>query len=209
MHRVALSCIGVVLLLCSTGNAAVFRFDTDPFAGVTLTPGRDVIGGEAFITFTIPDDVFSLESTVFGTGNTVNFVNDVAANIPAGANVIVLRSFDNDADPTTPFGAGTAAALIASQMTASGPGFFIYFNQNLDLPRLVFSTDLGDPTADLKILFRLENLDGQAGRDAMPTFTEANFVITTIPEPSTFLTISSAGLLVAWSYARRRKRTQG
>ena len=33
-----------------------------------------------------------------------------------------------------------------------GPGFFIYFNSGLDLPRLVYSTDLSDNTADLKVL---------------------------------------------------------
>jgi len=201
----------VLLALCSTASAATFRFDTDPFAGsnALTEPGRQVVGGETFIDFSIPMDIFSLESTVFGVSSPVSFVNDVASALPSGGvNTIVLQTFDNDDDPTTPFGAGNAANLIAGQITIPGPGFFIYFNQGLDVPRLVFSTDLSDNTADLKILFRMVNLSGQAGRDAMPTFTADNFVITTIPEPSSLTLMSAAGLIGAccWFVRRRRPR---
>src|SRR5688572_31722039 len=205
MRRATLfSAVIVLLVLCPVPNADTFRFDTDPFAGSTAltTPGRQVVAGETFITFSIANDVFSLESTVFGVGSSVNFINSLAAGIPTGGvNVIVLQSFDNDNNPATPFAAGNAADLIASQITTPGPGFFIYFNQGLDLPRLVFSTDLNDNTADLRVLFRMTNLSGQSGRDAIPTFTAANFVITTtaVPEPSTVVLLvigmMSAGLL--------------
>ena len=210
MRRTTFYCIGVaLLLLCSTANAATFRFDTNPFAGSTAltTPGRQVVGGEASITFSIAADLFSLESTVFGVASSVNFVNDVALNLPtSGVNIIVLQTFDNDANPATPFAAGNAANLIASQITTPGPGFFIYFNQGLDLPRLVFSTDLNDNTADLKILFRMTNLTGQGGRDAIPTFTAANFAITTtVPEPSNFFMITAVGVIGACCYILRRR----
>jgi hypothetical protein len=199
--------VGAALLtLCTTLNAASFRFDTDPFAGSTAltTPGRQVVGGEASITFSIPDDVFSLESTVFGVGTSVNFVNDLAANLPAsGVNVVVLQTFDNDGNPATPFGAGTAANLIAGQITTPGAGFFIYFNQGLDLPRLVFSTNLDDSDADLKILFRMTNLTGQGGRDLIPSFAASNFNVTTTPEPSSFLLIPIVGAIGV--YIRRRR----
>jgi hypothetical protein len=179
MRSSAFYSIGVVFLaLCSTAHASTFRFDTDPFAGTNVLniPGRQVVGGENFISFSIPTDVFSLESTVFGVGSTVNFVNASASSLPtAGVNVVVLQTFDNDANPLTPFGAGNAADLIADQITNPGPGFFIYFNQSLNLPRLVYSTDLSDNNADLRILARMLNLTGQAGRDAMTTFTAANF----------------------------------
>ncbi len=212
MSRFVLAIAVICLTLSATAHATVFRFDTDPFAGSTAltTPGRQIVGGETFITFDIATDIFSLESTVFGVGSSVLFVNDLAANLPTGGvNVIVLQTFDNDADPTTPFAAGNAANLIADQITSPGPGFFIYFNQNLDLPRLVFSTDLDDNTADLKILFRMTNLTAQGGRDAIPTFTEANFEITTVPEPSTLLMVTTAGASLACRYAWRRRRTRG
>src|SRR5262245_34075530 len=80
-------------------NAATFRFDTDPFAGSNAlkTTGRQIVGGEAFINFNIATDIFSLESTVFGTSDKVQFVNTVAANLPSsGVNIIVLESFDDD-----------------------------------------------------------------------------------------------------------------
>lgn len=211
MYRSILS-IGVVTLLFSAiANATVFRFDSDPFAGSTAptTPGRQVVGGETFINFNIATDVFSLESGVFpGVGTQLHFVNDVVGNLPTGnVNVVVLRTFDNDANPATPFAAGNAADLIAGQITAPSPGFFIYFNQGLDLPRLVFSPDLNDNTSDLKVLFRMTNLTGQAGRDAMATFTAANFQITAIPEPSAVLMVTTAGALLG-GYAWRRRRAR-
>jgi hypothetical protein len=211
LKKQLVSILSTVLILAgvvSIVNATTFRFDTDPFEGSTAltTPGRQIVGGEDFITFNIATDIFSLESTVFGVGNEVLFANDVAPNLPtSNVNVIVLQTFDNDADPATPFAAGTAANLIAAQITSPGAGFFIYFNQGLDLPRLVFSTDLDDNTADLKILFRMENLTGQGGRDAIPTFTESNFEITTVPVPSTMLLLGS-GLLGLWGARKKFKK---
>jgi hypothetical protein len=212
MRRSTFYCIGVALLaLGSTGNAATFRFDTDPFAGTTAltTPGRQIVANESFINFSIAADVFSFDSNVFGVGSSVNFINALAPNLPTGGvNVIVLQTFDNDANPATAFAAGNAADLIASQITTPGPGFFIYFNSALDLPRLVFSTDLNDNTADLKILARMLNLTGQSGRDAIPTFSAANFAIT-IPEPSSLFLVAAAGVIGAWrSVFRRKARTR-
>lgn len=204
--QIALFILNVFLISAATANADSFRFDTDPFAGsaALTTPGRQVVGGEAFISFNIAADVFSLESTVFGVGNQVLFANDAAANLPAsGVNVVVLQTFDNDNNPATAFGAGNAANLIADRITSSGAGFFVYFNSGLDLPRLVYSTDLSDNTADLRILFRLTNLAGQAGRDAIPSFSAANFEITTVPEPAALLLLG-VGLIVCAGYGRKK-----
>jgi hypothetical protein len=209
--HIAIAC----LAFSSTASATTFSFVTDPFAGSTAlsTPGRQVVGGEDFIAFDIAADNFLLDPAVFGVGNDVLFANDLAENLPtSNVNVIVLQSFDNDNDPSTPFAAGTAANLIATQITSSGPGFFVYFNQGLDLPRLVFSTDLSDNTADLKILFRMTNLTGQTGRDAIPTFTESNFAFVQepapVPEPSTLL-MTAGGMVGAVRCLRRRRRIRG
>lgn len=199
--------------MCPTSRATTFRFDTDPFAGTNVlnTSGRQIVGGEDFISFSIPADTFSLESTVFGVGSSVNFVNAPASTLPTGGvNVVVLQTFDNDANPGTPFGAGNAADLIASRITTPGPGFFIYFNQSLDLPRLVYSTDLSNNNADLKILARMLNLNGANGRNAIPNFTAANFAITTassaVPEPSTLPILMGLGLVAMGGTILRRKR---
>jgi hypothetical protein len=196
------------MLLSTTANATVFNFATDPFAGsaALVTPGRQVVGGEDSITFSIATDVFSFASGVFGIGDTINFASGLAGALPTGGvNAIALLSFDDDANAATAFGAGNAANLIAAQITTPGPGFFIYFNQGLDLPRLVFSTDLNDNTADLKIMARMQNLGGQPGRDAMSTFTAANFQISRVPEPASSLTVIMAvAALMAGSRVFRR-----
>jgi hypothetical protein len=137
-----------------------------------------VVGGENFVNFSVATDVFAFDSRVFGIGHNIQFASGLAGALPVRRlNVIVLQSLDDDGNPATPFGAGNAANLIAAQITRSAPGFFIYFNQPLDLPRLVYSTDLSDNTADLKIVARMVNLTGQAGRDDLAKFTAANFAV--------------------------------
>lgn len=199
----------VVLTFPATAGAAVFTFATDPFEGsaALTTPGRQVVGGESLITFSIASDVFLFDPAVFGIGTDVHFANDVVGNLPTtDLNAIVLQTFDDDANPATPFAAGNAASLIAAQITSPGPGLFVYFNQGLDLPRLVFSTDLSDNASDLRILARLTNLTGQAGRDAMPIFTAANFEIAQVPEPASLLFLMAAGSVWAGRLGLRRLR---
>ena len=194
-----------VLMLNAKANAAPILFDTDPFAGSTAltTPGRQIVANELFTVFDIATDVFTFDASVFGI-TSIDFANDVVGNLPtSGVNTVVLRTFDNDNDPMTPFGAGNAANLIPDRLTSPTPGFFVYFNQGLDLAILVFSTDLNDNTSDLKVLARLTNLTGQAGRDSFPQFSEANFAISQVPEPSTLsLLIAAGGLLAARSRFR-------
>jgi hypothetical protein len=194
--------------LAADTRAATISFLTDPFDGSTAltTPGRQVVGGEPFINFDIAQDVFAFNETFFAV-DPINVFNGEAPSIPAtGVNTVVLRTFDNDADPTTAFGAGNAANLIAAQITTSAPGFFIYFNSGLDLARLVYSTDLGDNTADLKILARILNLSGQDGRDAMADFTASNFVVLQpVPEAGT-LALLATGLVGAFAWRRRSQR---
>jgi len=205
--RPSLLASACIALLASTPSlhAAFFVFDTDPFAGsdALVTPGRQVVGGEPSITFSIASDVFVLDPAVFGV-DPILFANGAVADVPAtGANTVVLQTVDNDGDPTTPFNAGTAANLIADRITSAGPGFFIYFNSGLDLPRLVYSTDLSDPTADLKVLARLTNLAGQPG--TLPLFTEENFSVA-VPEPAT-LSLVVTGALLAFARTRRIRRS--
>jgi len=177
----------------ATLNAATFNFVTDPFAGsdALTTPGRQIVAGEQFISFSPGSDVFAFSLSTFNVSN-LSFANNVIGNIPpTGVNVIVLETFDDDANAATAFGAGNAANLIAAQLTTTGPGFFIYFNSGLNLPRLVYSTDLNDNTADLKILARMTNLTGQSG--ALPSFSSANFAA--VPEPATYGLLALGGLM--------------
>jgi hypothetical protein len=200
--------IAVLFLTLNTNaDAATISFSTDPFAGSTAltTPGRQIVGGELFTAFDIAADVFEFSTFVFGIDQ-ILFANDLAGNLPtSGVNVVVLQSLDNDNDPGTPFGAGNAASLIAGQITDPGPGFFIYFNSGHNLPRLDYSTDLSENTSDLKIRARLTDFSGQPG--VLPTFTEENFSVTSVPEPATLLLMTTGGAL--WVSRRfRSKRTR-
>jgi hypothetical protein len=201
---------GFVLTLAAAtpATATTFSFTTDPFAGTTVltTPGRQIVGGEAFINFNSATDVFAFNPTEFGI-NQILFHNGVFASVPAsGVNVIVLEMFDNDANPATPFGAGNAADLLAAQITTSGPGFFVYFNSGLNLPRLVYSTDLSENTADLKVIVRMTNLTGQSAE--LANFTQANFALTETPVPGSFVLFSTGLALFAWrrlAWSRSRR----
>jgi hypothetical protein len=194
-----------ILGLSAPAGATHFRFDAAPFAlsDALTTDGRQIVPNERFLSFNTAGDVFAFDTNAFGQGGPLVVANGLAANLPTGgANVIVLRDFDNDNNAGTPFVAGTAADLIAARVATPGAGFFIYFNSVLDVPRLVFSTDLNDNTADLKIIARLTNLTGQAGRDAFPTFSAANFAL--VPEPASGLPI--AVLCLPWIAGYRAGR---
>jgi hypothetical protein len=187
-------------------SAATFNFVTDPFAGsdALTTPGRQIVAGEPSISFSPASDVFAFSLTTFGVSN-LSFANNVIGSIPSsGVNVIVLETFDDDANAATAFGAGNAANLIATQLNTAGPGFFIYFNSGLNLPRLVYSTNLNDNTADLKILARMTNLTGQSG--ALTSFAASNF--TAVPEPSSFLPLAALGMLGAWRLRLKQRRAK-
>jgi hypothetical protein len=207
MRRSALCIAAALLAIGGSAHAAPFVFDTDPFEGsdALTTPGRQVVGGEDFISFDVNSDVFVFDAAIFGVGDQVLFANDLVENLPtSGVNVIVLQTTDNDGDPVTPFGAGNAANLIADRITAPGAGFFIYFNSGLDLPRLVYSTDLDDNQSDLKILARMTNLAGQS--DALATFAASNFAIVAaaVPEPAGAFVLA-AGALFACGRRRRSR----
>lgn len=214
MVRVMLGAAIFLGLASASASGVTISFDTDPFAGSTAltTPGRQVVGGETFLPgFALASDVFSFDAAVFGVGPTLSFFNGPATSVPDGANVIVLQTVDNDADPATPFNAGTAANVIADAVTTSAPGFFIYMNSGLGLARLVFSTDLSQPTADLKILARLLDPTGQAAIDKLPLFAAANFELRSdavaVPGPMSLALLATA--VAFGGLARRGRRSAG
>jgi len=195
MRSTILSLGAAALMLGASAQATTFTFSGDPFAGSTAptTPGRQVVGGEPFIEFSAPADVFSFEGSFFAFVADIGFANGTIGSIPAaGTNVAVLRTFDDDNNAATAFGAGNAANLLAEQITTPGAGLFVYFNSGLNLARLVYSSDLSDNTADLKILARMTNLTGVPGQDAMGQFTADKFAFApAVPEPATILLLGS------------------
>ncbi|TWT48418.1 PEP-CTERM sorting domain-containing protein [Botrimarina hoheduenensis] len=174
-------------------EAAQVLFNPPPFAGTTAleTPGRQIVGNEVFVPdFDFAADVFAFNAAAFGI-ESLTHQNSMAASLPSsGVNVIVLQDTDSDANPATPFLAGTAAALIAAQIDTPTPGFFIYHNSNLAMSRLVYSTDLSETTSDLKILARLTNPTGAEAIALLPTISAANFQL--VPEPASMALVATA-----------------
>jgi hypothetical protein len=187
----------VALSLSTPAGAATIVFNSDPFAGSNAgDPGRQIIGGELSTVFNVATDVFVFDPDFFPVGP-LSFVNTNAAGLPAGGvNVVVLQEFG------PPMAAGIAADLIAAQITAPGPGFFVYFNTGLNLPRLVYSTDLSTNTADLKVLARLTNLVGL--QSSLATFGAANFQIQQVPEPASLVLLAAGVACCSRRLARRR-----
>jgi hypothetical protein len=203
--------LAALIAVSATGaDATVFTFATDPFAGTTVlgTPGRQVVGGELFIPdFDIDTDVLAFGTGAFNLTQPISFFSGAAGDIPAsGANFVVLQTFDFDGDATNGvlLNAGLAADLVANAIDTPGAGFFIYFNSGLDLPRLVYSTDLSSSLSDLKIVARFTNFTGDDGRAQMPRFTIAN--TDTVPEPASWA-MMIAGFGLVGGMARRRAVT--
>jgi hypothetical protein len=177
-----------------------------------------VVGGEFFISFNTATEGFVFDGPAFGLSE-LRFANGPIGSIASDANVVVLQTTDNDNDPLTPFVAGNAADLLASRITNPGPGLFIYFNSSLNLPRLVYSDDLSSNSADLKILARMLNLNGQSGQasiNELPNFTASNFALadeaavpepsSAVPEPSSLWTMSAGIALLSLASIRRHSR---
>ena len=166
----------------SGGNGAdVFAYAGDPFEGEdTSAPERQIVGNEDFITdFDLASDRYRLNAGDFGVLGDVNFLaldaNVPDASIAPGTNVITLLNSDDDNNPDTPYLAGTAASQIAQLTSEDGAGFFVYYNSELQLNRLVYSTNLNDAEADLKVISRQTDLVGQDAIEALSRFSAANF----------------------------------
>ncbi len=182
---------GVADDLIGTGGADILNAlegdDTiDGLAGSDLIiagPGSDTIvytegqlgsGPDQLADWAVEDDSFLLDAADFGVERGLSFINDVAANLPAsGNNVIVLQ--DTDDGVSDVFNARAAARLIGNAVTTAEPGFFIYWNSALQVNRLVFSPDLSDGEATFNVLAAINTLEGQAAIDALPTFAAENF----------------------------------
>ena len=173
-----------------TGGAGMDTFGyrgNDPFEGADVSnPDRQIIADEDFITdFNFDEDSYSLNPDDFGIDEEVNFLaldaNDDEALIAPGTNVIILLNSDNDDNRETSFVARTAANQIAELTSEDGAGFFIYYNSDLEVNRLVYSSNLNDATADLNILSRQTDLTGQDAVDALGNFSAENFELEAAP----------------------------
>ena len=208
VYRLSAAAIAA-LSLNTAAQAADFLFDTDPFAGSTAltTPGRQIVGNEQFIpVFNVATDRLVFKPSIFGISSNISFFNGLAANLPnGGTNFVVLGDADGDGDPSNGIllNAGLAANLIANTVNTPGSGFFIYFNSGLDLPRLVFSTDLSAPTADLKVLARFTGLGGNAGRGEVARISAAN--VGAVPEPASWALMIAGFGMVGGTLRGRRK----
>jgi hypothetical protein len=200
---------GLLALGAQNAQAVNVTLNTAPFAGSTAltTPGRQVFSGLEMMlpSFNLATDKFVIDGAAFGFNTTLSFVNAPSATLPfTGAGIVVLQDVDDDNNAATPFAAGNAATVIANRVTTDGAGFFVYHNSALNVNRLVYSTNLSDPTADLSVLARINSPTGQGAIDALPQFSSANFV-SSVPEP-TSAALMCLGLIGGATTLRLRRR---
>jgi len=204
------STVLALLLAAQPAQAVDVVFDRNPFAGSAADPGdgvRTVFAGNQInlASFNVATDRFVFDRSFFDIGDSLNFANSLAVDLPgSGINVIVIK--DNTTTTGAAFNAGTAANLIAQAVTSDGAGFFFYNNSSLQINRLVYSTNLNSPTADLSILARIDSPAGLAAVAALPDFTSANFALAPIPEPETYALLL-AGLALVSMGARASRGT--
>ena len=167
--------------ILGSAGADIFAYAGDPFEGRDVSGfERQIIGGEDFIEdFDFTQDTYSFNAADFDLVDGVNFAavnaNDPDASIAPGTNVIAVLNSNDASDPDAPFAAGTAANQIAELTSEDGAGFFVYFNSELEVNRLVYSANLNNPDADLKIVSRQTDLTGQDAIDALQNFSADNF----------------------------------
>lgn len=187
---------GVDTLIGGAGRDS-FVFDETPFTPRVATGTgriaddgvRQAVNGadtatDNVIDFDLKEDRFLFDADEMGLDH-FTFVNAARADgstdlslITGDANVLVVGSFGN---------AGLAANAIATAYDFSGPGLFVYFNEALNVNRIVYSEDLGANgttldangnfvgTGDIDILLALRNQTGQEGVEALPLFEADNF----------------------------------
>ena len=174
-------------ILSGGAGADIFNYVDNIFDGQDVSaPGRQIIPDEDFITdFNFAEDTYRFNATNFDINGDVNFAavdaNAEDASIAPGTNVVVVLNSNDADDPNAPFAAGTAANQIAELTSEDGAGLFVYFNSGLQLNRLVYSTNLNDANADLKIISRQTDLIGQDAIDALNNFSADNFEFEDIP----------------------------
>lgn len=186
----------------------VFTFVSDPFkdTDVLNMPGRQIVENDRVFTFDPATAAFGFDPVAYGISK-LEVVNAPATELPAsGFNVIVLRTMDDDDDPATPFGPAAAADLIAGAIDGPGAGFFLYYDSEMNAPRLVYSTDLSVSTADLRVLARLSNYTGNP--ELLAQLRPVNFRIlgdvVEVSEPSGLaLVLGAAAVLIGASRRRR------
>jgi hypothetical protein len=156
-----------------------FRFSGPAFDAGTVISGdgvRQAVNTPDIITdFAIGSDRFVFDAADFNVGARKVSVG-AAADIRNGSTVIVLTDVDNDANAATVFNAGAAASLIAANVDTDGAGFFVYWNSALGINRLVYSENLNEATADIRVLANMTNLTGQTAIDALNDFGANSFL---------------------------------
>lgn len=201
-----------LLLAAQPAQAVDVLFDSNPFAGSVADPNDDVravfTGNQINLaSFDVATDRFVFDRSFFNVGNSLSFANSLAANLPgSGINVVVIE--DNTTTTGAAFNAGTAANLIAQAVTSDGAGFFYYNNSTLQVNRLVYSTNLNSPTADLSVLARINSPAGLDAIAALPNFTAENFALAPVPEPETYTLLLAGLALVAMGARGARESTR-
>lgn len=146
-----------------------------PFLGMNVSAdGKQIVNQpDELKDFCIAKDCFLLNAADLGINRQLTFISGTATELTASsvkdANVVVIQGIFTSAS--------AAASAIAQTGSAHGPGAFIYFNENLQINRLVYASDLGNQDTELSTLANIRSLTGEAALNALPTFSVNNFTL--------------------------------
>ncbi|CEM37901.1 unnamed protein product [Vitrella brassicaformis CCMP3155] len=130
------------------------------------------------------DALIFLAIQLFGPNGVEDFTGnktDLAAIRPDTTFWVLLNTDNGQFGPDEIFNARAAAMQISGVLDAinafPGAGFLIYFNEGLQLTRLVYTPNLRDGNAPLSVLARFVDKKGRAARDALFSWNAGNFLL--------------------------------
>lgn len=199
------------LKLSALAGLAAVLFSATGIAAAATVPIQNNQDRLNLADFDTDADVFQLHLGSFGITDGLNFTSllDSTTDIGDLANLVIVVKTDDDNDLSTGFNARSALGVIADSTDTDRAGFFIYHNQGLSINRLVFTENLNDGSASIRILAAILDPVGNEAIARLSAFSAANFEAAPVPLPAALPLFASALAGAGVLRSRRKKAKAG